>query len=1210
MDQNDGSPDVVDPQVRAFVYSLVSALGGASSGEDGRYVLGDEALACLRDLKRWLKLYDEKANRFDVARCLAEANLVNGDLLEILSLWPENAMEDKSKFKICLACLELLVPLTWPIEKNDSNMTVNHHRHTPYLQFSQLSYKRGIFGHESGRILRAIVRIALPSMALPFGERSSRDEGIIRLLLYFLRNIAMIAPPPNLPFEGDENEISRSATIEAFDSQDIFHLLLTICNSIGEDFNTEDIIILELLFHLLKGVNIERLFMNNTQLDTKKTDDLRSLLNKEAGMQRSHARTAPTRHNRFGTMIWIKRDDERMSAVSGQEVLLDSRRGLAKIDKTKKWKMAQRKGKMKDITINDFDMSCALTDSATRKLRNFVEDFLDSGLNPLFNHLRKAIEREAERILDHHPRQFFFLISWFLEAHRARIRFRKNDVGNGSNLEADSFALVACAFDQETFIALNRFMQTSLDNKEWQELNAGMRCFTQILHTVHDMSESSLEDDQDIAENIQNRIFYEDQTNERTAILLQSYDNQGFGYLDACTELAHVHLRMLERYSKQNTELQVRSKRRVRKKKLIENQSTEEPHASNIENINEEQAEDIADALKVSKERKFDFARFVGKFVSQGCINTFVTFTKYFEDLTPEQLKRAHRYFHRIAFKMELSVMLFRVDILALFTKMMKGPEGMDPSLPAYKEWDELVRQLIRRMTKKIEQRPQLIVEMLFSKTTSTAYFLEHGYSKVASNAKPRPPAEIEVKPGMEKADQIGVAVSVLIDQMKSDHIQWVKEVLSSAINERRSWENESTALMPSIEGGDETVGPAEPSCQAPSIIVKPDTEQRGLAMFKDNKLRLLMKLAGFERLGIEDEPGATWVIPSGITSSILQKDLDSIKKSEFSLPTYDDDKRAEDFLRRQTTKKSRTALSGNDSVSDALVDGDDDFLFPLGGPTSRKSDAIKELKKKRGSKNVVELDEDPIDTELRQNAAEARKRANDEKRRKVKSELFVHDSDDEEDAEKDAEFFRLEEERRQEQKKRVFNSLRSEDTDATNNDENILIRKRKAPEAKKPRAKRSKKITVLSNSDDDDAEMQNNDSVSSNSDGEAPACRKHDSPGLKTARKRKTMTTLAYSEDNDVEMGDDQSTAKESEDDEATDTPLSSPRLQSSQLTIEKYQKLSIQKDTPLGLETLPSGLKSNVPGDGDSDEDENSIPATVRRRTLGGFVVDSDSE
>ena len=71
-------------------------------------MLGDDALACLRDLKRWLKLYDEKTNRLDVARCLAEANFVNGDLLPILASWPDDGKEYRLKSRVALGCCECI----------------------------------------------------------------------------------------------------------------------------------------------------------------------------------------------------------------------------------------------------------------------------------------------------------------------------------------------------------------------------------------------------------------------------------------------------------------------------------------------------------------------------------------------------------------------------------------------------------------------------------------------------------------------------------------------------------------------------------------------------------------------------------------------------------------------------------------------------------------------------------------------------------------------------------------------------------------------------------------------------------------------------------------------------------------------------------------------------------------------------------------------
>lgn len=236
------------------------------------------------------------------------------------------------------------MPLTWPLEIEDEHMKVNHHRHLPYLQLAQVGYKRDILHYDRAKILRTVVRIGLPSMAQPRDERSPRDEGIIRLVLYFIRNIAMVSQPTNLPIDGDDAEVSRSATIEAFHDQDIFQLLLAVSSSMGDEFTTQDVVVLEVLFHLLKGVDAEKLFMEEERLATANADELRGLIQKEKAMLAGYARHAPTRHNRFGTMIWVKRDDERVSTVVGQDVLGNAQRSLHKMDKTKKWNKPKHRG--------------------------------------------------------------------------------------------------------------------------------------------------------------------------------------------------------------------------------------------------------------------------------------------------------------------------------------------------------------------------------------------------------------------------------------------------------------------------------------------------------------------------------------------------------------------------------------------------------------------------------------------------------------------------------------------------------------------------------------------------------------------------------------------------------------------------------------------------------------------------------------------------
>ena len=82
--------------------SLIHQVGGTSIEEHGRYVLGDDAIGCLKDLRRWIRFYDEKLNRLDVQRVLAESNFVKGDILEMLADWPETSKPDRLRSKVTL----------------------------------------------------------------------------------------------------------------------------------------------------------------------------------------------------------------------------------------------------------------------------------------------------------------------------------------------------------------------------------------------------------------------------------------------------------------------------------------------------------------------------------------------------------------------------------------------------------------------------------------------------------------------------------------------------------------------------------------------------------------------------------------------------------------------------------------------------------------------------------------------------------------------------------------------------------------------------------------------------------------------------------------------------------------------------------------------------------------------------------------------------
>ncbi|THC95771.1 hypothetical protein EYZ11_004768 [Aspergillus tanneri] len=991
-------------------------------------------------------------------------------------------------------------------------------------------------------------------MAVPRSERTTRDEGILKLVLYLLRNITVINPTTRLAAEGDEEETSRSATIKAFQDQDAFALLLTMCSNIGDDFNMQDVALLEILFHILKGVDVEQLFMNDAQRSAKRTDELDDLLRQESSLRREYAKNAPTRHGRFGTMIWVKRDDAKVSTVSGQDVLKDSQATLDKMDQSKKWNKPQQRQKKEWSTLNnDFSTPVHLSSVASKNLRMFVEEFLDSGFNPLFTHVRKSIEREADRVLPINSRQYFYTVAWLLKAERARRQRQKRSQNEKSHnlAEPDNFGLVASVLNQETFVFLNRSMQYSFDNKDWEDLNAEMRCFTQILLTVQEMALSPLEEDQDIAENIQNRIFYEETTHDRILAILRGFKDQGFGYLDAATELSHVFLRMLERYSKENADMQVRSLRRARhknKESIVADEGNDEDPVS--------EDEDEADAERVSRERGFDFRRFSAKFCNQKCVDTFVALTKYYKELNLEQLKRAHRYFYRIAFKQEMSVLLFRVDIINLFYRMIKGPGAMDSSKSIYREWEELVQQIIRRLIKKIDQRPALITELLFSKINSTVYYLEYGHEKQTLATARRPPAELEVSSTDAKTldEKIGIVIGALILDEQGGLIAWVGEILQSAAEARESWETQANE------------NPTASRAPNPMIAVKPRDDACQKAMFSNAKLRLLMTLVKLERLGVEDVPGASWIVPASLSSKDLQ-DMKSIIDRCLDDPmTGDLENDPREMLRRKYPSKSNNSRNqttlGADFGSES--EGEDLPLFP---PNPRSKTKELDQPKKNRKKRNEDADQEPLDEEALEARRQKRLENTRDRQAKIKSNLYVHASDEETDEDADKQFFILEEKRRKNQAERVRKALLSGAVQETDTRASKGKRRKKrqsgnhtpgSPDTSSKRQRRAHPATWMD---------QDNDVVKSSTEVRSPGSPQEFSPNLDA--------------EGDLEFDDDLAFSRNRN--HAPESPAHGKNVGSSNT------EASAEKE---------------------EDYDDRPVAVPARRRIRGGFVIDSDTE
>lgn len=329
--------------------------------------------------------------------------------------------------------------------------------------------------------------------------------------------------------------------------------------------------------------------------------------------------------------------------------------------------------------------------------------------------------------------------------------------------------------------------------------------------------------------------------------------------------------------------------------------------------------------------------------------------------------------------------------------------------------------------------------------------------------------------------------------------------------------------------------------------------------MYKDNKLRLLMTLVGFQILGLDDDPEASWIIPSFISASELTESIDLIRKFEFDPPIYENGKTAEDFLRSKAAARRRRASFDDDSEGEGGSRSEEDFEFPAGGPTTRKSDALEELKNRRRRRRRRSRTQE-LDDEEKDRRAEARRKADLEKRRKIKSDMFVHDSDDETDDERDKAFFAKEEEIREAAGRSILKAL----TEGISSEKGSKKRKSMMRERKKSRKRR--KESGLESEADDSGEDDDAVSISS----KASSARVGD------------MLEL----DSDV--------------DEATDTPFSS----------QQHGNHTSDRDAPVEISKPASAAKEDAIMLDEENEDAAPVRRPIARNMRAGFVIDSDSE
>ncbi|KAI8375942.1 timeless protein-domain-containing protein [Radiomyces spectabilis] len=785
-----------DQTFKNLILSTCTALGGMEEQEqaDGTivqvYSVGDEGLACLRDLKQFIRADSSNPEKIAL-HALAEFKIVQTDLIPIILRYADklqtSPIDDKEREiaeRFVLACVEVLVPLTWPvptqIEQEEDNMGPNMlHYHRQYKLALMVP-----------GVLEAVLSLLERPLSLPHRERSLRDQTIIRLVLYFLRNLAAI-PDLNVSQIASDDLLEMSSLQETmlirFCESKMMDLLLTLASqSTDDDLAEWNVMVLEIFYHLLQNITPKAVFATDLNVQPsaeipRSSKKMALLMQQENEQKRLKARLGPSRHSRFGGAYTLQ------TLGDPTQVLLRQEGGYADLgslmDERKK---PDRRGK-KRKEMDEISVHVAYHRApALRYFKRTAQDFVKNCFNNFYHSIVRDIQREDKKIVEKDHMRFSFTMKWFLEyllleiaaskkSSQAPKRHKPNDEkGNDQELflprrnassptsheevgitpvpaDADQimeepreefdFDLIANIMDIRVFYLIIRRLRTSIDDKLWVDAQVTADCLRQMLVTVGVMYESKREDDRAVAEYIQGNIYHEQMTFDVAIDMVKRYKYQSLGYLQSAVLLSHILLKSVERFSKDKQIMFVRRRKKSKPKKKTTpsatdtnadettagSTGTDAPADENVNGADMEQEEEEEDddgeedeEREEYREQMFNFNAFEARYASDEVIRVYCTLLEQYQTLEPEILHCITSLFHRLMVKRQVDYIFWKLPILELFNRILIESRLMHHT-PNFSQLLQFIRYCTRQFFKRAEEYPLIFIEVLFKHAKSRA---------------------------------------------------------------------------------------------------------------------------------------------------------------------------------------------------------------------------------------------------------------------------------------------------------------------------------------------------------------------------------------------------------------------------------------------------------------------------------------------------------
>ncbi|ORY20743.1 timeless-domain-containing protein [Neocallimastix californiae] len=801
----------------AHLLSVCSALGGFDTVEldngkkQKKYIIGDECYDCLKDLKKFLRQDDANVEKH-VSRALGSWMIVQKDLIPIL-------IEYKDNDKIAMAVVEVLVPLTWPIEISLEEIK-NEDQDLPSQLEYLISYKEAIISTDA---LNALFEIIIKPLSVSYRDRTYRETALIRLIFLLIRNLLCIKDKEASVLTSTD-KLRRSTLQEKLmiklQKSNFIELLLSFAGSLDETEYVEwNMLILEIFYHMYIGRDPEEILSNkHVGLSHKVTE----LLKHEQKMNSIDLKKRYSRHSRFGGSYFIEFENGKKLNILQSNAINLSMDEILDNNKKIKPKIAKKDEK--------YLYTKRITDEEARAIYKSTADlFVENCFNSFYTSIKKDFDMQRTKVREIDYIHFIWFCSFIL-----KYREYAYEKASEEDKLKYSFDSINSILNVKGLLFIVYRLKLYQDEKKWQEIGLTLYCLKYVLITLNCMSDSDDENYREASKNLQHNLYYEEETLNIIINLCRNYKtrNSNKHFLRNLIETIHILLKMLEKFSKENKYLYTRKQKAIRKKNENESNEVEE------EEIN-----------KKYYEHEFHFTNVEQKFASDTIINTYIYCLEDYKSLKESTIHQITKMFYRIAIKCGLEPMFFKLSIFELFNRILSEKEIL-PNSQSFRELYEFINYIVNSFFIYLEKDPMLSIGILFQKSKKDCLEIKYGSEYFDTNKeevekKNSSDDEIEVKAGLSKNEKLSVAISLLKENKKEQYIQWIKDTIDKAAETRdiinyKDKEDEQSKT----EKQENT-----------DYVIEPEDDNQKVIMEKDQQLRLLMNLLGFKEIKEFESP-------------------------------------------------------------------------------------------------------------------------------------------------------------------------------------------------------------------------------------------------------------------------------------------------------------------------------------------------------------------